>query len=123
MYEFSCGIRNIPAYTAHVRTDLGISRKLLGKCLGIPAKEVYYIELGRIPSEIVVKRLKMLRKLAPALSLTSTIIIMLSRRQLCFCRYMYRRLSHKLQYELVSTYLLMTGRKDNTGQLLLSCCI
>lgn len=67
------GLRNIPVYTIWTKNLLQINRKTFGLLLNISAKEVYYIELGRIPAESTVKRLVLLHRLAPVLSASITI--------------------------------------------------
>lgn len=89
-----------------VRNNLGWSRKVLGRVIGISPIEVFYIECGEIPADIVIIRLKLLHKYSILLNPISKIIFWVIK----IISIPFVRLSLKLH-----------GRMIKGGQLVLSC--
>lgn len=109
------GVRNVPVFTTWTRERLNFSRQTLAKYLGISPREVYYIELGRIPDEKVVTRLKALHTAAPVLCTLSSLIIQIWA--------ITARLNAWLEARVFNYYLRITGQMLENGQLVLPCCV
>lgn len=97
-----------------VRNQLGWDRETLGKYLGLSAREVYYIELGRIPSEEVVRVLKRLERFEPLLTTTSALLCDLGRFGRRISTYLLRPFRH---------FWWRTTGQMVEDQLVLECCV
>lgn len=73
----------------------------MGRLVGLSAREVYYIEIGRIPDHLVVDRLKLLLMLSPVILVLSAI----AQDIVTWVRLKKTWISRSLQ-----------GRVDKTGQ-------
>lgn len=98
-----------------IRVDLGISRYKLARLLKTTPKDLYYYEIGKVPSKSFLNRLIWVHRLLPIICVGLSIW----RR----FRIAIARLTRYPRHDAYNVYLLMMGRMKPNEQLILPCCV